>query len=84
MEKMKVVGFRDVDFTDDKGRRITGVSLYVNHPEENVSGQMAEKIFLNANTLFDGHYSPVVGQTIGIDYGRKGHIVGISVVDAVK
>ena len=46
MEEMKVVGFRDVDFTDEKtGKRIQGISLYVVHPADGVIGQIAEKVF---------------------------------------
>lgn len=80
MEEMKVVGFRDVDFTDDKGKRISGVSLYVIHPEDGVTGQMAEKIFLNSDTLYKLNFAPVVGETVGIQYGRRNRILAIQKV----
>lgn len=81
MEKMKVVGYREVDFEDkESGKRIQGVSLYVNHTADDVHGEMAEKLFLRPDVMMDNQYSPVVGEVIGITWGRKNRIVSIEKV----
>mgnify|MGYP001139405770 CR=1 FL=1 len=50
MEEMKLVGYRQVDF-EDGGKHITGVSLYVVHPDVGVVGELAEKLFLSSDRL---------------------------------
>ena len=79
MEQMKVVGFRTVDFEDDKGKRISGISLYVIHPEDGVQGCMAEKVFLSSDRLSELHYRPVIDEVISVGYGRRGRIASVEV-----
>lgn len=77
MEDMKVVGYRSVDFTDKTGKHVSGISLYVTHPETGVTGEIAEKLFLSADKLEALHYTPVVGETIGVTWGRNNKIIGV-------
>lgn len=44
--KMRLLGYRDVDFTPDGGSRLTGKSLYVAYPKKGVEGEMAKKYFV--------------------------------------
>lgn len=77
MEEMKVVGIRGVDFTDKAGKHISGISLFVTHPEMGVTGEIAEKLFVSADKLDALHYTPVVGEVIGVTWGRNNKIIGI-------
>ena len=76
MEEMKLVGYRQVDF-EDGGKHITGVSLYVVHPDVGVVGELAEKLFLSSDRLEALGFSPVVGSTISITWGRYNKIIAI-------
>lgn len=80
MEEMRVVGTRSVDFDDKQGRHISGLSLYVTHPETGVDGLVAEKLFVNAERLEASHYVPKVGDVINIIWGRNSRILGVTKV----
>lgn len=82
MAKMKVVGFREVNFKDEKARKnINGVSLYVNYQDENVNGMVAEKIFVSAFKLAECGYAPAVGDTIQFTYNKYGKCDALCRVD---
>jgi len=76
MEEMTVVGFRQVDFSDN-GKHITGISLFVTHPDVGVTGELAEKLFISTDRLDMLGYSPVIGSKILVTWGRHNRIIGI-------
>lgn len=83
MEEMKVVGFRPVDFTDkNTGKHVSGISLFVIHAEVGVTGEAAEKLFLSNDKLEILGYTPVVGSTISITWGRHNKIIAIKTIKA--
>ena len=46
--KVKLLGIRPVEFTDDKtGEIIEGISLYIAYPDPDVYGCIADKKFIN-------------------------------------
>lgn len=53
MAKAKVVGTRNVDFTDNNGNRILGLNVYVTRKEEGVIGNMSDKIFIGQGAQFE-------------------------------
>ena len=81
MEEMIVVGYRHVDFTDGN-KHIVGLSLYTVHPDTGVTGQVAEKLFLSNDKLEILGYTPVVGSTISITWGRHNKIIAIKTIKA--
>lgn len=81
MEEMKLVGYRQVDF-EDGGKHITGVSLYVVHPDVGVVGELAEKLFLSSDRLEALGFSPVVGSLITVTWGRHNKIIAIKTIKA--
>jgi hypothetical protein len=70
---MKVLGYREVNFSDSKtGRPIVGVSVFVAHDEKNVFGEMTEKLFFGQQVLSDCSYAPAVGDFIDVAYNKYG------------
>lgn len=75
MEKVRIVGTRAVQFSDDRdGRTVSGVSFYYTMLDERVEGEMAGKFFLSAQRLQDQPYVPAVGDECFIDYDRYGKV----------
>lgn len=73
MSKMKVLGYREVNFSDSKtGRPIVGVSVFVSHEERNVVGDMAEKLFFGQQILSECGYAPAVNDVINVQYNKYG------------
>ena len=73
MAKMKVIGYRNVNFKDEQtGKEISGISVYVTCEDDRVIGVMAEKLFLGNRILTDTHYLPSVGDVISVVYNRYG------------
>lgn len=77
MEEMTVAGYRSLDFIDKSGKHVSGISLFVTHPETGVTGEIAEKLFLSSEKLEALRYTPVVGETIGVTWGRNNKIIGV-------
>lgn len=45
--KVRVIGTRSVDFTDNEtGSRICGTSIYVTYPDKGVEGERYNKVFV--------------------------------------
>lgn len=79
MEIWEVVGFRSINFTDQKtGNNVTGTTLYVERPAENnhVTGMECQKIFVPSSI----RYEPAVGDSVQITYNRYGKISSVQIV----
>lgn len=76
MEKWKVVGWRDVNFTDQQnGKQVIGVSLFLARPGGNgVHGLEVMKLFYNPAYV---EYPPVENQMVIITYNRYGKVASI-------
>lgn len=83
MEKVKVIGTRAVQFSDQKdGRMVSGVSFYYTMADDRVEGLMAGKLFLSQNKLMDLPFVPAPGQECWVDYDRYGKVSRFQLVDA--
>lgn len=81
-EKWTVVGFRNVNFTDEKTKKqISGYSLFLlrdpNEDEDKVTGQVCEKLFISSEYV---KYSPELGDEIILMYNKYGKVGSIQVV----
>lgn len=78
-ERVRIIGYRKVDFTDEKGRGIEGYTLYYvqDVDDENVTGQVAGKQFISSKRV---DYLPVLGDDITFRYNKYGKIGAIEVV----
>ena len=80
MEKWKVVGWRDVDFKDQRtGNQVTGTTLFLaREPEDKkVHGLEVQKLFISDEYV---DYDPVENQMIGINFNRYGKVQSIEVL----
>lgn len=80
-----VVGYRDVDFIDDKGRRVQGTSVYYTSDEgKNVVGEEVGKFFLTFKISNDCNYLPTVGDQLKLYYNRFGKVASVVRVEKKK
>ncbi len=72
-----LVGFRELDFIDDKGNPVKGTQLYTTYSEDGVTGKMCGKLFIHAGTIA---LPPLtVGMALDITYTRKGKVKAIAI-----
>lgn len=72
-EKIVVVGFRSVEFTDEKTHKVVkGTSFYYTMKADGVVGSMAGKMFLSDMKLAGLDYVPAVGDECLVYYDRFG------------
>lgn len=73
MEKWVVVGFKKVDFKDEKAnKQISGYSLFLTREgAEDVIGEECQKIFVSDQRV---DYVPQVGDEIKLVYNRFGKV----------
>lgn len=72
MEIIEVVGWRRVNFTDDKGKTIDGYSIYFTMESSNVEGKMAGKMFISIDRYQKLNYFPKPGDVVAVQYDRYG------------
>ena len=85
MEKVKIVGTRAVQFSDQKdGRQVCGVSFYYTMHDDRVEGLMAGKLFVGEKKLVDLLYVPRPGQDCWVDYDRYGKVSRFELVQESK
>lgn len=77
MEKVKVLGLRWVDMDAEGGRKITGYSIYICFPADNVEGVQTGKVFVAANRWNDLSYQPRVNDEVLFIYNRSGKVADI-------
>lgn len=87
--KVTLLGFKSVDFPNDRGERVQGITLFIAYPDENVVGVATEKKFIG-QTVFDGfgisaeQLADSIDMAIDVEFGRKDKIVGLKVGKEVK
>ena len=72
MEIIEVVGLRDVNFTDDKGRSVDGTSVYYLIQADGVEGKMSGKLFVSRDRRKQLSFFPAPGDTVAVSYDRYG------------
>lgn len=72
-EKIVVVGFRSVEFVDEKTQRpVKGTSFFYTMKADNVVGSLAGKMFVAETRLSGLDYVPAVGDECLVYYDRFG------------
>ncbi|MCM1334600.1 MAG: hypothetical protein NC084_00080 [Bacteroides sp.] len=83
--KVTLLGYKTVDFENERGETIEGINLFIAYPEENTVGSAAEKKFINSQ-IFDGfgvsskQLEKAIGCVIDVEYGPRNKIVGLSIL----
>lgn len=64
-----LVGWKHLDFPNDRGEQVKGTQAFVSFPEDGVTGQRTDKLFFK-----DGFELPALepGMTLEIAFNRKG------------
>lgn len=76
-----LLGYRPLDFTTDDGNAVKGTQLFVRFPEDGVTGEMCDKLFVR-----DGIELPALtpGMTLDIRFNRKGKVAAVKVAVPAK
>lgn len=80
MERIEVVGMRNVDFTDNKGRHVDGTSIYYLIEDTGVTGKMTGKLFISRDRKINTNYFPAVGDVVAVSYDRYGKPVDFELI----
>ena len=77
-----LIGFKTLDFVDDKGNNIKGINIYIAYPDNTVIGNMCEKKFIadavlqNCDLKTDD-LPELVGCALGVEFGRHDKILNL-------
>lgn len=78
--KVKVVGLRRVNFTDQSnGRVVLGTSLYAVYPDPDVVGERSDKFFIDDNLKLDlSQVQP--GVSLELLFNRRGKVSSFNIL----
>lgn len=82
MEQIVIVGIQSVDFTDDTGRAVNGLTFFFTQERDNVTGMAAGKVFVSAAKYAALTYKPAVGDRVRVFYNRYGKPEDFELVEA--
>lgn len=71
----EVIGYRNSSFKSADGNTITGVTLYLTCGDNNVTGVIAERVFVSMNKL--NGYVPKLDDVIDVEYNKYGKVNGV-------
>lgn len=72
MEILTIVGKREVNFKDDQGKVIDGISFYFTMEADGVIGVMTGKLFLSRERCSRLDKLPGIGEKVAVVYDRYG------------
>lgn len=80
-EKFIVFACRELDFTDDSGKKVQGLSLYMGQvsTERGWKGMSCEKFFVRKDSPVYPMTFPVSGSEVIVEFNRFGKIQSIEV-----
>lgn len=84
--EVKILGFKNYDFTNGQGERVRGVSVFVCYPEDGTTGEVATKISISNLAIWQqlkdccGGAANVPGSSVIMHFSNKGKLVNISPV----
>lgn len=84
MDEVEIVGIQSVNFTDDAGVQVTGLSLYYTQIRERVEGVATGKFFLSAKRIEGLAYVPKLHDLVRVFYNQFGRPMSFELVSAQK
>jgi len=78
--KVKLVGYKELDFKSKEGDQVKGTSIYVEYKDDDVVGLMADKKFIKNSEVIEIDLKQFIGKDIDIELGLKGKVCCISAV----
>ena len=82
MEIVEIVGYREVDFTDERGKQVVGRSYYYVAPSEGVVGKNIGKLWIPRNRIGSFKWLPMPGDTVNVLIGFGGRVNGFELYDS--
>lgn len=79
MEEYKIIGRRNLDYTNKQGRHIVGVQLFVTYFNPQVVGEQADQLFVsNAAECYKSACEYPIGTKVLVSYNRFGSIASMT------
>lgn len=72
-----VVGYRIVDFVNNRGNTVQGLRLFLTFEEKHVFGIGCESVFISGTSA----PSPVIGSVVTVFYNKFGKCTGYRAVE---
>lgn len=72
---MILLGYKPLDFVNDRQEQVKGTNLFLAFEEEGVSGQIVEKLFIKENLVLP-ELTP--GMTLDVAFNRKGKPIQVT------
>lgn len=77
--KAKIVGIRNVNFTDQNtGSVVSGKSYYYEFSEDGVEGKAAERVFVTSKRYTQLSARPAVGDEVNLEFSRSGKLSDVT------
>lgn len=77
--KAKIVGIRNVNFTDQQtGNVVSGKSYFYEFFEDGVEGMAADKVFVTDQRFAQLSVHPVVGEEVNLEFSRYGKLSNVT------
>lgn len=74
MDEITCVGLREVDFVNNEGDRVSGMSVFYTQQDGNVEGVAAGKLWVPGYKWFELKVQPKVGGKYIVFYNKKGRV----------
>ena len=78
--QVNILGVAAVDFTTKDGKHIKGNSIYVTFPDESVTGEKAERLFLKENIKLPSGVK--IGDAVEVTFDMRGRPEAIYAIKA--
>lgn len=78
--KVKLIGYKRMDFKATDGGQIKGLNLYLSYPDvtgETV-GHLCDKIFIKNEDIIAIRLDDFISKDINVEFGMKGKVVSVS------
>lgn len=82
MEIVQIVGYREVDFTDERGKQIVGRSYYYINGQDGVIGKGIGKLWIPRERIDSFEFLPMPGDVVKVSCGFGGRVNGFELYDA--
>ena len=76
--RVTLQGFRALDFKSDNGDQVKGTQLFVSFPNDEVTGNMTEKLFIRPETQLPEKLK--AGDVLDVTFNMRGKVEAVTLV----
>ena len=73
---IRLLGLKQVNFMSDTGDRVEGTTLYIAHPDPDVTGNYAGDVFVRKEIAIPQGIKP--GDDLDMQFTKKGKLISIA------